>query len=301
MKTTMKIAVIAMMAMSLGVKAQLYAPEIEVKSIEGNGIGIKTESPNRDADLHIRDSRASLFLENTNANNWAFFRIKGTGSNFWDIGQYGDNDYLEFRPKASSANRLFLRQNGNLGIKGLPSDDADLHIRDSRASLFLENTNANNWAFFRIKGTGSNFWDIGQYGDNDYLEFRPKASSVNRIKIFQNGTLSATTFKAVSPPWADFVFKDNYDLPSLQEVEKHIKSKGHLRDIPSASEVQKNGINLGEMDAKLLQKIEELTLYTIEQEKEIEELKKQNSEIKEQQRKIEKLESLVQKLLKDKN
>ena len=107
--------------------------------------------------------------------------------------------------------------------------------------------------------------------------------------------------------WADFVFEENYK-PTLIEVENHIKEKGHLKDIPSAKEVEKNGIYLGEMDAKLLQKIEELTLYTIEQEKklksqekqfhqqqkEIEELKKQNSEIKE-------LKALVQKLLKNKN
>ena len=69
--------------------------------------------------------------------------------------------------------------------------------------------------------------------------------------------------------WSDFVFYDNYNLPTLEEVENHIKEKGHLKNIPSAMEVDKNGIYLGEMDAKLLQKIEELTLYTIAQEKEI--------------------------------
>jgi Na+/phosphate symporter len=87
----------------------------------------------------------------------------------------------------------------------------------------------------------------------------------------------------------------------LRDVENHIKEKGHLKDIPSASEVQKNGINLGEMDAKLLQKIEELTLYTIDQQKEIEELKKQNSKIDKLQNEIDELKALVQKLLKDKN
>ena len=108
--------------------------------------------------------------------------------------------------------------------------------------------------------------------------------------------------------WSDFVFYDNYNLPTLEEVENHIKEKGHLKNIPSAIEVDKNGIYLGEMDAKLLQKIEELTLYTIAQEKEIKELKKekaenkkQNFKIEEQEKKIKKLELLVQQLLKDKN
>lgn len=74
--------------------------------------------------------------------------------------------------------------------------------------------------------------------------------------------------------WPDFVFKRDYTLPTLGEVEKHIIEKGHLENIPSEEEVLKNGINLGEMNAKLLQKIEEMTLYMIEMKKEIELLKK---------------------------
>lgn len=64
--------------------------------------------------------------------------------------------------------------------------------------------------------------------------------------------------------WADYVFKKDYELATLEEVEKHIVEKGHLFNIPSADEVVKNGINLGEMDSKLLSEIEELTLYSID-------------------------------------
>ncbi|EJL60660.1 hypothetical protein [Flavobacterium sp. CF136] len=66
--------------------------------------------------------------------------------------------------------------------------------------------------------------------------------------------------------WPDFVFKKEYNLPSLKEVENYINTNGHLKNIPSACEVSENGILLGEMNAKLLQKIEELTLYIIQQE-----------------------------------
>ncbi|WP_264537743.1 hypothetical protein [Flavobacterium sp. N1736] len=69
-------------------------------------------------------------------------------------------------------------------------------------------------------------------------------------------------------------------MPTLAEVENHIKEKGHLENIPSEEEVLKNGINLGEMNAKLLQKIEELTLYTIQQSKEIQDLKEENKSLK---------------------
>lgn len=75
--------------------------------------------------------------------------------------------------------------------------------------------------------------------------------------------------------WADYVFKEDYDLPTLQEVEQHIKENGHLKDIPSEAEVLKNGIELGEMNKLLLQKVEELTLYIIDLNKQVEGLKTQ--------------------------
>lgn len=84
-------------------------------------------------------------------------------------------------------------------------------------------------------------------------------------KLDVNGTLHAKEVKVDMNGWADFVFKKEYQLPTLEQVEQHITEKGYLPNIPSAKEVSKNGINLGEMDAKLLQKIEELTLYSIEQ------------------------------------
>ena len=120
-------------------------------------------------------------------------------------------------------------------------------------------------------------------------------------KLAVNGKIHAKEVKVNLIGWSDFVFYDNYSLPTLIEVEKHIKEKGHLKDIPSAKEVAENGIFLGEMDAKLLQKIEELTLYTIEQEKKI---KKQEQEVlmlKSQTAEIAELKLLVKKLLESKN
>jgi hypothetical protein len=72
--------------------------------------------------------------------------------------------------------------------------------------------------------------------------------------------------------WSDFVFEKNYKLTPLQELEVFINKNKHLPGIPSAQEVVDNGINVAEMDAKLLQKIEELTLYMIEMKKENEKL-----------------------------
>lgn len=73
--------------------------------------------------------------------------------------------------------------------------------------------------------------------------------------------------------WKDYVFDKDYKLRTLDEVEDFIKIYKHLPEIPSAEEVVRDGIDVQTMDAKLLQKIEELTLYVIELKKEINQLK----------------------------
>lgn len=75
--------------------------------------------------------------------------------------------------------------------------------------------------------------------------------------------------------WPDFVFNSNYSLSSLDDLEKYIKLNGHLPNIPSAKVVKEEGISLEEMSSKLLQKVEELTLYIIEINKENRKLKKE--------------------------
>ncbi|MCV9928245.1 tail fiber protein [Flavobacterium sp. LS1R49] len=86
----------------------------------------------------------------------------------------------------------------------------------------------------------------------------------------------------------DYVFANDYKLKSLQEVEEFIKQNSHLPEVPSAKEIEKNGLMLAEMNMSLLKKIEELTLYSIEQNKEIQ---KQNNKILILEEKVKKIES----------
>ncbi len=110
-----------------------------------------------------------------------------------------------------------------------------------------------------------------------------------------NGKIAATEVKiATYDNWADFVFEKDYALPTLEEVEKHIEDKGHLKNIPSAKEVEKEGFFLGDMNAKLLQKIEELTLYTIQQEKKLKAQEKEIQTLKNLSARLAKLEALLQ-------
>jgi hypothetical protein len=99
-------------------------------------------------------------------------------------------------------------------------------------------------------------------------------------KLAVNGNIRAKEIKVETVNWPDYVFAKGYQLPSLEETEQHIKEKGHLPGIPSAEEVKSNGVDLGEMNAKLLKKIEELTLYLIEMKKENDEQKKEMSYLK---------------------
>jgi hypothetical protein len=99
-----------------------------------------------------------------------------------------------------------------------------------------------------------------------------------KLHLTAAGTLKAKEVQVTSNGWPDFVFDNDYHLPALSEVAQFITENRHLPNVPTAAEVQENGINLGEMNAVLLNKIEELMLYTIEQQKLIEDLQKRFSE-----------------------
>lgn len=128
---------------------------------------------------------------------------------------------------------------------------------------------------FEVKDDGSNI-SLTMPKPNSFVSIGANSftdgAEIYRLSV--NGAMRAHRVK-VYTTWADYVFEEGYKLPTLEEVETHIKEKGHLQDIPSAKEVEANGIELGEMNKLLLQKIEELTLYTIELNKQVQELKSQ--------------------------
>jgi hypothetical protein len=106
------------------------------------------------------------------------------------------------------------------------------------------------------------------------------ATNPNGYRLAVNGKIGAkdVQVETSSTTWPDYVFNATYQLPSLQSVEKFIQENKHLENVPSAAEVEENGHSLGEMDKILLKKVEELTLYIIQQQKEIDELKKKIGE-----------------------
>ncbi|MCT4602043.1 MAG: hypothetical protein N4A59_03930 [Marinifilum sp.] len=106
-----------------------------------------------------------------------------------------------------------------------------------------------------------------------------KTTSSSEFPLAVNGKIRAKEVK-VESDWADFVFKDDYQLMQLSDLEEFIQENGHLPKIPTEKEVEENGVSLGKMNSKLLQKIEELTLYMIEVNQRMELLEKENEELK---------------------
>jgi trimeric autotransporter adhesin len=104
-----------------------------------------------------------------------------------------------------------------------------------------------------------------------------KINDRNFLELDEKGQFVLNSFKMKyenEKQWSDRVFEENYFLLPLKDVEKFIAKNNHLPNVPSATEVVKNGVAMDEMVSKLLEKVEELTLYTIQQQKEIDALKK---------------------------
>ncbi|MEP0265970.1 hypothetical protein [Dokdonia sp.] len=139
--------------------------------------------------------------------------------------------------------------------------------------IFAENDNlsALQEAFVINRGTGINIENVLFPNGNVGIGTSSFVDGNDTYRFSVNGKIRAHGVK-VYTTWADYVFENDYDLKSLEEVEDFIKQNGHLPNVPSEAEVLENGIELGAMNAKLLEKIEELTLYIIELNKKIEEL-----------------------------
>lgn len=173
-----------------------------------------------------------------------------------------------------------LNETGKIGIGNVTSPSAKLHIKadsDEKADLMLEATgtsaiyfkNKNNSIsltgnIMTLSAGGFSYTDgnvaIGTMPNNDY-------------KLAVKGVIrSEEVVVELMTSWPDYVFASDYSLPKLNEVKAFVNENGHLPGLPSASQVSENGLGLGEINAKLLEKIEELTLYIIEQEERIQKL-----------------------------
>ncbi|WP_228457056.1 hypothetical protein [Chryseobacterium sp. LAM-KRS1] len=172
---------------------------------------------------------------------------------------------------------LYLSEGGNFGINNeSPTEVLDVS-GNFKATGDIISAGSNSWVF-HSPDDGRKTLHIAPKVNSNYDWGKAFVINGENGNAFIQGKLEAKEVKVTLTPTADFVFDEKYNLPRLEDVEKHIKERKHLPDIASAEKMTKEGVNIGEFQIKLLQKIEELTLYSIEQNKQ---LKKQAEEIEE--------------------
>lgn len=217
-------------------------------------------------------------------------------SNYPGFGIFDKNDNTIF----------FARDNGKVGI-GTTAPTSKLHIKSgssgstphSYSKLSVEG-NSHSMVEILTPNTSTAYFGFADPEDtyvsgmsyshaNDEMKFTVNNSTALFInsegrmgigttnpepnsKLTVAGKIDSREIKVTVDAGADFVFEGDYDLKPLKEVEHYIKTNKHLPEIPSEKQMIDNGLLLGEMNIKLLQKVEELTLYTIEQQKLIEKL-----------------------------
>ena len=191
------------------------------------------------------------------------------------------------------------RAKGRVGL-GVSTPKADLHIKGNLknrkyATLRIENSKG--------KGKGAQLELIN--GDSTQIQFNLGVGGKKNGKTVEDkffiwkqrangsagdllltldtaGTLKVRKVKVTQKEWSDYVFDKNYPLPAMEEVERFIEKEKHLPGVPSAEEVARDGIDLGQINATLLKKIEELTLYQIELHKAVKQLSGEMKKLKEE-------------------
>jgi len=193
----------------------------------------------------------------------------------WHSGNL-NNINIDFKAKTINTSKI------NLNVAG-SQDTIDAFTID--VGSFATGENAARSSYFRVRDIGAGYSIPFIIKGNGYVGIGTQ-NPTSLLTVA--GNIASREVKVTVAAGADFVFDNDYNLPSLESVDKFIKENKHLPEIASAKEMQKDGINLSEMNIKLLQKIEEMTLYMIEMKKENEEMKKEN---KKQDEKISLLES----------
>ncbi len=257
-------------------------------------VGIGTMAPT--SKLHVQGGNLQVFND---PNQLAYVTIGTAPSVRWSLIRRASNDSVQgygltvFEDNTaeipgSGGPRMHFSPGGNVGI-GLTTPEARLHIAYGQQTIKLGvGTNTSGYALeIGANDNGVNLTNNSTVRGYNFTNARGRLMTIDSIgnvrigghgysshKLSVNG--SAIFTKAVVKAyanWPDFVFEDDYRLQPIEEVMSFVKEHKHLPGIPSAKEVAEKGQDLGEMNAKLLQKVEELTLYIAEMKKEIDALK----------------------------
>jgi len=253
---------------------------------ENGNVGIGTASPS--SVLTVNGSNPIFQLRNSNIDK-GFVQVSGDDLK---IGTNATNSNGRFIVRTNGSDRFFIDDDGSTiignGIEGgiiLDADNPYIYIKSgglTQGSLTFDNGNDNMVLQKTLFGNGHLIISGNQQAgssihlsENGQFNFGTGLFP-NGYRMSVEGKVLATDFTTLAVAnWPDYVFEKNYQLAPLSEIRKYIAEHKHLPNIPAAAEMEKNGIQLGEMSRKLMEKVEELTLYVLQLQEQIDELKKQ--------------------------
>lgn len=181
------------------------------------------------------------FYSNTNAISPGQLRFVFGGNGFGNI------NYLHYTGSAWTS-CLFVNHNGNVGL-GTESPTSKLTVVGNISCSSITTSGALSCSSIASSG------------------------ALSCTNLSSNGKITTKEVLVTATGWPDYVFNENYKLKPLSEVEQFVKENKHLPGISTAKEIEQNGLSLGEMNKQLMQKVEELTLYVIQLQKEVDALK----------------------------
>ena len=270
-------------------KIEASAPSNSLYVDNGGRIGAGTSNPV--VEMHVVNGDSpTLRLEQDGSSGFTpqTFDIASNEANFF-VRDVTNGSQLPFKIKPGADNNaLFVAANNHIGINN-DNPTEDLHIKSAsgqNAEILLE-------AISPTGGPSSGKWELisrtadGEFAMNDpdnpgaEFIFRSGTSATPGITVAA-GTVTATGFivGGVTLDVPDYVFADDYDLMPLPQVRAFIEENGHLPRVPSAAMVNTSGLNMTDMQLTLLEKVEELTLYTLAQQDTIDALKAELSALK---------------------
>jgi len=251
--------------------------------------------------LYVNANTTKLFINNGTGKKFAL----SSGANMvtengFHIYNWTDNPNMPL---------LSISNDGNLGI-GTFSPGAKLDVNGSAIISGQLNTltlkKNNNYPALAFQGAssatiiegGDDYLKAYIGGDTRFIILSDGNIGIGTVtpteKLSVNGKIRAKEIKVETANWPDYVFSDEYKKMSLSDLERFINTYKHLPEMPTATEAEREGIDLGRISKNLVKQQEELVLHLVEKDKEIQRLKAENLEIKEQLRRILKSLKLAQ-------